>query len=111
MYISEIKIGKECKTLEGKLCCGDECIPHLAAQRTTALQYGRWFWWWGGGIRETNSLFIVTVLLNIFLGFSDKILRAEKGKSHIKQYKFLPSSEQLSVQDSFHGCPSVQATC
>lgn len=56
--------------------------PH-SPERAIALQYGRWVWWWGGEIRETNSLFTVTVLLNIFLGFSDKILKAEnveKGK-------------------------------
>lgn len=54
------------------------CSP----ERAIALEYARWDWW-GGGIRETNSLFDVTVLLNIFLGFTDKILRAEsaeKGK-------------------------------
>jgi len=58
------------------------CISPCSPEGAIALEYGRWAWW-GEGIRETNSLFVVSVLLDIFLGFTDKSPRAEgaeKGK-------------------------------
>lgn len=49
---------------------------HRSPERAIAFEYGRWVWRDG----EIRQIFVVTVLLNIFLGFTDKFLKAESAE-------------------------------